>query len=317
MSSQETFPIDKADSRTWSSHAQRPKRAGEAGTRRKPPDQADPEQGDARGDQEPHEARATATPETEETEEDAPGAETRAAGQGGETGPNEAKTENRAASLVPAARADETTRASPPRAHPTATPRPPGAPRTEPTTPETSDETEPDAGRAREPQKPTTPDKRPPPKEKQQRQSHQPLEREMKPPPARRAVKSAGHRRPRKGKRCLGEKFCGANRLRRRRSCRVFGDPCGDDWRRYTSRPGGGFRAWRLASDFWGRAGEGVWRSPNWSFHSGSKPPSRTLRLWMGFDSGGLEERLHRRGRRLGEFRLDSEATSVHPRQLP
>ena len=67
-----------------------------------------------------------ATPETEETEEDAPGAKTRAAGQGGETGPNAAKTRSR--EDAPAASAEETTRASPPMAHPTAT-LPAGRPR--------------------------------------------------------------------------------------------------------------------------------------------------------------------------------------------
>jgi len=66
-------------------------------------------------------ARATATPETEEMEEDAAGAKTRAAGSeaGGETGPNAAKTRSR--EDAPKASTEETTRASPPIAHPTAT----------------------------------------------------------------------------------------------------------------------------------------------------------------------------------------------------
>jgi hypothetical protein len=100
-------------------------------------------------------ARAEATPETEETEEETPGAKTRAAGQGGETGPKAAKT----CSLeeTPAASVEERTRASPPTAHPTATSRPPD--RTEPTTPATSAEISAEAGRARDPQKPTIPTK--------------------------------------------------------------------------------------------------------------------------------------------------------------
>jgi hypothetical protein len=101
------------------------------------------------------EARAEATPETEETDEDAPGAETRAAGQGGETGPKAAKTRSR--EDAPRASAEETTRASAPVAHPTATPRLGEAASTEPTTPAMSAETSAGAGRAREPQKPTIP----------------------------------------------------------------------------------------------------------------------------------------------------------------
>lgn len=93
--------------------------------------------------------------ETEETEEEAPGANTRGAGQGGEMGPNAAKTRSR--EEAPAARAEESTRASPPIAHPTATPRPPD--RTEPTTPATNAEISAEAGRARDPQKPTIPTK--------------------------------------------------------------------------------------------------------------------------------------------------------------
>jgi len=94
---------------------------------------------------------AEATPEIEETEEEAPGAETRAAGQGGETGPKAAKTRTR--EEAPAASAEERTRASPPVAHPTATQRPPD--RTEPTTSATSADTSAVQGRARDPQKPT------------------------------------------------------------------------------------------------------------------------------------------------------------------
>jgi hypothetical protein len=102
-------------------------------------------------------ARATATPETEEMEEDAPGAKTRAAGSeaGGETGPNAAKARSR--EDAPKASTEETTRASPPIAHPTATPRRGTAASTEPTTPETSAESAADTGRARDPQKPTKP----------------------------------------------------------------------------------------------------------------------------------------------------------------
>jgi hypothetical protein len=99
--------------------------------------------------------RAEATPETEETEEEAPGAITRAAGQGGETGPNAAKMCSR--EEAPAASAEERTRASPPTAHPTAMSRPPD--NTEPTTPATSAETFAEEGRARDPQKPTIPTK--------------------------------------------------------------------------------------------------------------------------------------------------------------
>jgi hypothetical protein len=86
-------------------------------------------------------------------EKDAPGAKTRAAGQGGETGPKAAKTCSR--EDAPKASAEETTRASAPTAHPTATPRGGNAASTEPTTPEISAEFA--AGRAREPQKPTIP----------------------------------------------------------------------------------------------------------------------------------------------------------------
>ena len=100
-------------------------------------------------------ARAEATPETEETEEEAPGAKTRTAGQGGETGPKAAKTRSR--EEAPAASAAETTRASPPVAHPTATSLPPD--KTEPTTPATSAETSAEEGRARDPQKPIIPTK--------------------------------------------------------------------------------------------------------------------------------------------------------------
>jgi hypothetical protein len=99
--------------------------------------------------------RAEATPETEEWEEEAPGAKTWAAGQGGETGPNAAKTRSR--EEVPAASAEETTRASPPVAHPTATSRP--LDKTEPTTPATSAETSAEEGRSRDPQKPIVPTK--------------------------------------------------------------------------------------------------------------------------------------------------------------
>jgi hypothetical protein len=94
--------------------------------------------------------RAEATPETDE---DAPGAETLSAGQGGETGPKAAKTWSR--EEAPRASAEDKTRASAPVAHPTATLRRGDAASTEPTTPETSVETSAEAGRAREPQKPT------------------------------------------------------------------------------------------------------------------------------------------------------------------
>jgi hypothetical protein len=97
-------------------------------------------------------ARALATPETDETEEYVPGAKTRAAGQGGETGPNAAKTRSR--QEAPKASTEETTRALALTAHPTATPQPPD--KTEPT-PETSSESAADAGMARDPQKPTIP----------------------------------------------------------------------------------------------------------------------------------------------------------------
>jgi hypothetical protein len=100
-------------------------------------------------------ANAPATPEAEETDEDAPGAQTRTAGQGGQTGPKAAKTRSR--QDAPRASAEETTRASPPMAHPTATPRRGNPAKTEPTTPETNAETPAEAGREREPQKPTIP----------------------------------------------------------------------------------------------------------------------------------------------------------------
>ena len=99
---------------------------------------------------------AEATPETEETDEEAPGAKTRMAGQGGETGPNAAKTCSR--EEAPAASAEESTRASPPRR----TRRPPPGrrrgPKPEPrrrhTAPDLAEE-----GRSRDPQKPTIPTK--------------------------------------------------------------------------------------------------------------------------------------------------------------
>jgi hypothetical protein len=100
-------------------------------------------------------ARAPATPDTEETDEDAPGAETWRASQGGETGPNSAKT--RSLEDAPKARAEETTRASAPMAQPTATLLRGDAASTEPTTPTTSADISADAGRARDPQKPTIP----------------------------------------------------------------------------------------------------------------------------------------------------------------
>jgi hypothetical protein len=252
------FPISKPNSQKNMRHVYPLKRVGEAGARRKPPDQAEPDPDDASGAHEPHEAgsvsagpaeaiaptaktttgrpspaasareahdpepdpekqaegmdegprpagqgeetnpmkprpapeeatadtsaaerearrpasgtegpppahqvieapaaRAPATPETEETEEDASGAKARAAGQGGETGPNAAKTRSR--EDAPKASAEETTRASPPTAHPTATSRRGTPASTEPTTRETSAESVADAGRVREPQKPTIP----------------------------------------------------------------------------------------------------------------------------------------------------------------
>ena len=101
------------------------------------------------------EARAEATPETEETEEEAPGADMRAAGHGGETGPKAAKTRSR--EEAPRASAEETTMASAPVAHPTARPRLGEAATTEPTTPETSAETSAEPGKVRDAQKPTIP----------------------------------------------------------------------------------------------------------------------------------------------------------------
>jgi hypothetical protein len=124
-------------------------------------------------------------------------------------------------------------------------------------------------------------------------------------------------KRPRKGKLCLGEKFCEANRLRRQLCWRVFADPCGDGGRRYNCRPGGGFRAWRLAGDIWGESGRGGFGDNQTGFSVRFQTPLSHVPLTTGHGSGGLEERLHHKDRRLGDSRLGQRSDLRPPPQLP
>jgi hypothetical protein len=66
-----------------------------------------------------------------------------------------------------------------------------------------------------------------------------------------------------------------------------------------------------------GRAGEGGLEKSRGLFSQVPNLPSRTSGQPCQLRLGGLEERLHRKGRRLGNSRLDSEATFGYPRRFP
>jgi len=134
----------------------------------------------------------------------------------------------------------------------------------------------------------------------------------MKPPPTRRAVKSAGlgvHARVGTPKTAgyggshWPVRFWGA--LAGTTAGAIIPGPAGvSEWK-------------RLAGDLWGRAGEGGLEISKLAFLSGSKPPSRTSRRPPGWAQAVLRSDCTARTAASETSASKGEATRGSPRQLP
>ncbi len=125
----------------------------------------------------------------------------------------------------------------------------------------------------------------------------------MKPPPPRRAVKSAGlgvHARVGTPK-TAG--FGGHRWL-----ARFWGALAGTTAGATITGPAGVSEWKRLAGDLWGESGRGGFGDNQTSFSFRFQTPLSHVSPTAGLGSGGPEERLHRNDRRLGDQRLEQRS---------